>query len=426
MKPLSTLALIAMLAASLSADEWPQWRGPNRDGVWKESGIIQSFPSKKIAHKWSVPIGGGYSGPTVADGRVYVTDRIEEPQMERVHCVDFKTGKPLWRHDYPVDYSKVSYPAGPRAAVTIDEGRAYSLGSKGHLHCLDAKTGQVIWSHDCFTEYKIRLPIWGIASSPLIDGDLLIAMIGGEQACIVAFNKHTGAEVWTALEDRANYSAPMVIQQAAEKVVVFWTGDNLVGLAPQSGTVRWTHPFKPQRMPLGVGTPILHRGHLFVSGFYDGSQLLKVNPDRFEVAPVWQRRGRSERSTDALHSIISTPILIDDHVYGVDSYGEFRCLELTTGDRIWEDRTATPQERWSTIHFVKNGDRTWMFNEAGELIIAQLSPKGFEEISRAKLIDPTPKQLRQRLVVWAHPAFAYRHVFARNDQELICASLSAE
>jgi outer membrane protein assembly factor BamB len=144
------------------------------------------------------------------------------------------------------------------------------------------------------------------------------------------------------------------------------------------------------------------------------------------VKPVWRRKGRSERSTDALHSIISTPVLLNQHAYGVDSYGEFRCLDLHTGDRLWENRNATPQDRWSTIHFVQNGDRTWMFNEAGELIIARLSPNGFEQISRAKLIDPTPKQLRRRLVVWSHPAFAYRHVFARNDNELICASLAAE
>ncbi|MBG86721.1 MAG: dehydrogenase [Verrucomicrobiales bacterium] len=425
MKRLSVL-LLCSVAFALHADDWPQWRGPNRDGAWRETGIIEKFPAKQIARKWSVPIGGGYSGPTVANGRVYVTDRIERPEQERIHCVDFKTGKKLWTHEYAVSYRDVNYPAGPRAAVTIDEGRAYALGAKGHFHCLDAKTGKVLWEHDCFSEYRIRLPIWGIAASPVVDGDLVVVMIGGTKACVVAFDKKTGEEKWRALDDRANYATPTMIEQAGKKVLVFWTGEQVAGLAPQSGKVLWAYPFKARKMPLGISTPIQHQDILYFTGFYDGSLMLRPNPKKLEVSKVWRRIGRSERSTDSLHSIISTPVLLGDYIYGVDSYGEFRCLELMTGNRVWEDRTATPQDRWSTIHFVQNGDRTWMFNEAGELIIAELSPGGFNEISRAKLIDPTPKQLRRRLVVWSHPAYAYRHVFARNDRELICASLAAD
>ena len=137
--------------------------------------------------------------------------------------------------------------------------------------------------------------------------------------------------------------------------------------------------------------------------------------------------GPSERDTDALQSIISTPVIIGAHVYGVDSYGELRCLALDTGDRVWENLTATPKSRWSTIHFVQNGDRTWMFNERGELIIGKLTPQGFDEISRAKLLAPTLDQLNQRNgVCWSHPAFANRHVVARNDKELVRANLAAE
>lgn len=423
--PIATLVLILTLPAVPHAADWPQWRGPERDGSWSETGLLKSFPKDGLKRRWSVPVGGGYSGPTVADGRVFVTDRVEDPQLERVHGVDFKTGRKLWTHSYPVDYREVNYPAGPRAAVSVSDGRAYALGAKGHLHCLDAKTGKVLWQHDCFSEYEIKLPVWGIAASPFVHGDRVIVMIGGKDACIVAFDRRNGREVWRALKDRANYASPTLIRQAGEDVLVFWTGDNVVGLSPKSGEVRWRFPFKPRRMPLGIANPILHDGHLFLTGFYDGSLLLKPDPDQFSVREVWRRRGRSERSTDALHSIISTPVLLDRHVYGVDSYGEFRCLDLMTGNRIWEDRTATPQDRWSTIHFVQNGEHTWMFNEAGELILARLSPEGFEPLSRTKIIDPTPKQLRRRLVVWSHPAYADRHVLARNDRELICVSLAA-
>ena len=154
--------------------------------------------------------------------------------------------------------------------------------------------------------------------------------------------------------------------------------------------------------------------------------MLKLRQDELRVEKLWRRQGASERHTDALHAMISTPYMEGDYVYGVDSYGELRCLDARTGDRIWEDLTAVPKARWATIHMVRNGGRMWMFNERGELLIGTLSPQGFHEISRAKLIEPTTEQLDQRGgVCWSHPAYAYKHVFARNDRELVCASLAA-
>jgi outer membrane protein assembly factor BamB len=297
----------------------------------------------------------------------------------------------------------------------------------GHLHCFDAAKGTVLWSKDLNTEYRIRMPTWGISAAPLIEGDLLIVHIGGSNdACLVAFDRKTGAERWHALNDRANYSAPIVIDQAGKRVLICRTGDRVVGLDPQTGKLYWDHAFPSARMPLGVATPVVEGDRLFVTGFYDGSLMLRLLPDRPAVEKIWERRGQNERNTDALHSIIATPLLLGDHIYGVDSYGEMRCLEARTGDRVWESLDAVPRSRWATIHFVRNEDRIWMFNERGQLLIARLSPKGFEEISRTQLIRPTLGQLPQREgVCWSHPAFAYKHVFARNDEELVCASLEA-
>ena len=170
------LALFSVLtiATTLVADEWPQWRGPTRDGVWNEQGVIDQFSESQIKVSWRAPIGSGYSGPTVADGRVYVTDRVvheteeESKQIERVHCFDAKTGESVWTHTYDCTYSDIGYTAGPRAAVTLDQGRAFALGAMGHLHALDAASGEVLWSKDLNTEYKIRMPIWGIASAPIV------------------------------------------------------------------------------------------------------------------------------------------------------------------------------------------------------------------------------------------------------------------
>lgn len=417
------------------ADEWPQWRGPQRDGVWRETGIIGEFKSDRIEAVWRQPIGSGYSGPTVADGRVYVTDRIVEPeQIERVHCFDWKTGEKAWSYQYACDYT-IGYTAGPRASVTVDDGRAFALGAMGHFHCFDAASGKVLWMHDLNDEYKIeesrRMPIWGIASSPLIYQGLVIVSIGAtNDASIVAFDRQTGKERWRTLNDRAQYSAPILVQQAGRDVMVCWTGDSVAGVDPESGKVYWRVAFTPHKMPIGIATPVVDGDRLFVTSFYDGSLMLRLRQDEIDAETIWKRSGRDEKNTDALHSIISTPVLEGEYIYGVDSYGELRCLEAATGDRIWEDQTATPRNRWSNIHFVRNGERIWMFNEMGELIISTLDSKGFHEISRARLIDPTPEQLsgngRRTGVCWAHPAFAHKHVFIRNDSEIICASLAAD
>jgi outer membrane protein assembly factor BamB len=423
------LGLWLGVACPATADDWPQWRGPGRDGVWSEKGVVDTFESPQLAIKWRAKIAGGYSGPTVAHGLVYVTDRMTEPkQIERVHCFDAETGSEVWSHRYDCTYVGVGYDAGPRASVSIDEGKAYSLGAMGHLHCFDAKSGSVIWQRDLNADFKIEMPIWGIAASPVIYGDLIITQIGGEGACVVALDKATGVERWKALADRASYSAPILIQQAGKDVLVVWTGDHVAGLDPKTGELYWQHEFKPTRMVIGITTPVFNDNRLFVSSFYDGSLMLRVDPVRLAVEPIWRKLGKDEQHTVSLHSIISTPVLDGDYVYGVDSYGELRCLDAKTGERIWESLEAVPKNRWATIHTVKHGDRYFMFNEQGEIVIARLAPDGFHEISRAKLIEPTVLQLNRRGkgVCWAHPAYANRHVFARSDEEIVCADLSAK
>ncbi len=425
----------AVWVGQSGAEDWPQWRGPRRDGTWTTEGLLEELPATpKVL--WSMPIGAGYSGPTVADGRVFVTDRLDDPtEVERIHCFDFQTGKALWTREYACDYGAIGYKAGPRAAVSVDGNYAYALGATGRLHCLNVANGETVWQRDLDAEYDIsrednqnRMPIWGISASPLLFEDLLILQIGGrEKACVVALDKLTGAERWRALDDQAQYSAPILIRQAGRDVVVVWTGDSVAGMDARSGEVYWRHVMKPTRMPIGCATPIVHGDMLFVTSFYDGSLMLKLDQDQPAVSEVWRAIGPSEQDTRALHSIISTPIWLDEHIYGVDSYGELRCLEASTGARVWEDTTATPKARWSTIHFTQNGEKTWMFNERGELLISRLSPAGFEELSRTRIIEPTMEQLRRRQgVCWAHPAFADGRVLARNDNRIVCIDIRSQ
>ena len=426
----ATIAGLVSLVTFLSpaaGDDWPRWRGPTGDGRWHETGLVEKFAGPQLEPTWRVPIGAGYSGPTVAAGRVFVMDRQTEPkQIERVVCVDEATGKSLWTHEYDCTYVKIGYTAGPRASVTVEGERAYTIGAMGHARALDVRTGEPIWQRDLNRDYHIAMPIWGIAASPVLFENLVILHIGGTpDACVVALDATTGQERWRALSDQAQYATPVLVKQGDSPVLVVWTGDAVVGLDPRSGKEQWRDPLKPRNMPIGVATPVLAGDRLFCTSFYDGSLLLRLDQQAARAERLWHRVGKSEQMTDALQSIISTPLILDDHVYGVDSYGELRCLDLKTGERVWENLTATPKARWSTIHFVQNGDRTWMFNERGELIIAKLTPQGYEEISRAKLIEPTTQQLNQRKgVCWSHPAFANRHVVIRNDQELVRANLA--
>ena len=182
-----------------------------------------------------------------------------------------------------------------------------------------------------------------------------------------------------------------------------------------------------RNMPIGVPTPITDGKHLFVSSFYDGSMMLELDSSQPKAKKLWHRVGVSEKNTDALHCMIGTPLFKGDYIYGVDSYGELRCLKKNNGDRVWEDLTAVPRNRWGTIHIIQHGDNEIMLNDQGELIFATLSPEGYTEHSRSKLLAPTLKQLPQRGgVTWAHPAIAGGYIYARSDTELVCASLKKE
>ena len=424
------------------ADDWPQWRGPLRDGVWRETGITEQLP-KKLVYRWRVPIGGGFAGPAVVGNRVYVTDRISAEDVlatenkpllrelvsggERILCLDTETGRIVWQRTYPCEY-KISFPAGPRSTPTVHEGKVYSLGGMGDLFCLDAASGDVLWKKNYVADYGTKMNLWGMAAAPLIDGQRLVLLVGGNNdACVVALDKDSGKEVWRALDATdPGYSAPVIILAGGRRQLIVWNPVGLYGLNPQTGTVYWKQPAEI-RMGHSVATPIFDaaQSQLFVTSFFDGPMMLQLAAQQPTARLLWKGHSHSElpANTDGLHSIISTPVLQDGFIYGVCSYGQLRCLDARTGKRVWETYEATDKGRWSTVHLVRHGERHVLFNDQGELIFAQLSPEGYKQQSRASLIEPT-LQAGRRKVVWSHPAFAHRCVFARNDKEIVCADLS--
>ena len=444
-----SLALLIISAVTthdsmhLHADDWPQWMGPQRDGIWRETGIAKSFSAEGPKVRWRTKIGGGYAGPAVVKGRVYVTDkqlpsgesdpsnpfeRGRRQATERVLCLDDKDGSIVWKHEYDCPYT-VSYPAGPRTTPVVKDGRVYTLGSEGHLFCLEADSGQVVWSKSFQKDYeREQSPVWGYSSNPLLDGDRLICFVGGKGKAVVAFHKDTGKEIWRALDSQgehaSGYSSPIIIEAAGQRQLITWLPTAISALNPETGQLLWERPFTSQS-GLSVATPRLKDDLLFISAFYNGSLLLKLDGSKPGVTEVWRRHGQNEKITDSLHCLISTPVIEGRHIYGVCSYGELRCLDLKTGDRLWATFEATSGEsaRWGTAFLVKHEDRHFLFSEKGDLIIAKLTPEKYQELGRAHLLEPTgPSQRRE--VVWTHPAFANRNVYARNDREIVSVSLA--
>jgi outer membrane protein assembly factor BamB len=424
-----------VLALSLvRADDWPQWIGPQRDDVWRETGIVDKFPDGGPPVRWRTPIGAGYAGPAVADGRVYVMDRVlgkgkkppknqfdtgALPGKERVHCLDAATGKILWTHEYDCTYA-ISYPSGPRTTPVVRDQKVYTLGAMGDLLCLDAADGKVVWAHDFKKEYKAKPPLWGFASHPLLDGQKLISMVGGNDSAVVAFDKDTGKEIWRALDcKQIGYCPPMIYEVGGKRLLIIWHGEAVNGLEPETGKVYWTEAF-PSYMAMSISTPRMVGKELFLTSTFGHSLMLRLGTDKPRVA--W----KGDPKKNSFDSVFGTPFVQDGYIYGTSSNGELRCIEAATGRRVWS--TLQPNggkaKNSADVFIIKNGDHFFLFTEAGDLIIARLSPKGYEEISRGHLLSPTTEAFG-REVVWSHPAFANRCIFARNDKDIVCASLAA-
>jgi outer membrane protein assembly factor BamB len=418
------LVLLLPPTRSTLADDWPDWGGPQRDLVWRETGIVDQFSTKGLLPRvWSTPLAEGYSGPAVADGRVYITDRQKDKGNERVQCLDAETGKVLWSYAYPSRYT-ISYPAGPRATPTISDGRVYTIGAMGQMFCFDTKTGKILWSKDFVKDYKTKLPIWGMATSPLVDGDQLITLVGGEEALVVSFDKATGAERWRALNDpEVGYVPPVIFTIHGKRHLVIWHPESITGLDPIDGKPLWNVPW-PIKVGLCISMPRVVDDRIFLTAFYNGPRMIQIGADGHSVKTLWKGQSESEIKTDGLHSIIPTPVFTGKTIYGVCSYGQLRGLDASDGKRLWETYDATGKGRWWNAFLVPHEDKYFIHNEQGDLIIARLSPDGYHEISRAKLVEPT-RQVMRRMTIWSHPAFAMKSVFARNDKEIVRVSLAA-
>jgi outer membrane protein assembly factor BamB len=465
-RPARTAGLLAgllLLTPAAPAADWPQWMGPNRDDVWPETGIVRALPPGGPKVLWRVPVGGGYAGPAVANGKVYVTDKQlkpgaaeqtdpfdtkkQVPTTERVLCLDAKTGHQLWKHEYNCTY-QVSYAAGPRCTPTVSGGKVYTLGTMGDLFCLDADSGKVVWSKNFPKDYAAKVPMWGYSGHPLVYKNLLVCLVGGENALVVAFDKDTGKEAWKALptpEPPAGpgYSPPTLIHAGGTDQLVIYHSRGLTALNPTTGQEHWKVAL-PAYMGMAIMAPRKEGDLLFAGGVFDRAVVVRLDKDKPGAGVVWvegQPKGdakeepkKAARPTRGLYPVNMTPFVEGGVIYGVDQPGMLRAVDLKTGKHLWATfKPVVGEEKdedfkgagSGTAFLVKNGDRFFIFAETGDLVIAKLSPQKYEEVSRAHLLERTGAAFGRK-VVWSHPAFADKCVFARNDKEIVCASLAAE
>ena len=433
------LTITAVIAASvcastkLHAEDWPQWLGPRADSTWNDTGLITTFPAAGPKVVWRAPVANGYSGPAVAGGMVVVMDyqiatgkldanpgsRTALTGKERVICLDEKTGRQLWDHAYDCSIN-LSFPNGPRCSPVVADGIVYSLGAEGHLSAISLADGKLLWQKELKQEYKCESPIWGYAATPLVHGGMLYTLAGGTGSAVVALDAKSGKEIWRALNTKdIGYAPPVMTQRDGKSELLVWHSEALNGLDPATGKVRWTQSFTAV-YGMSIMAPRVTSAGIFIGAMMKKSMLVNLDSNKPRI--VWE--GVPQNSLAPKNG---TPVVVGDYFYECDMDGELRCVKAATGERMWSTLDIMNRKKASSgTFFMARTPQQWViFNDSGELILADLNPQGYKEAARAKILSAdTPSMGRS--VVWSHPAFANKCVFARNDKELICVSLASE
>jgi outer membrane protein assembly factor BamB len=354
----------------------------------------------------------------VAEGRTFVFDvEMTKPSVhERLHCFDEKSGKVLWVYAHEEQYGDWAYlperGAGPTATPIIEGPRIYTVGANGQTHCVDVRTGGVVWAKNIGREFQVAE--MSCRPSPLIEGPLLIVVTGAKPgASVLALDKQTGKEVWKALDDPVSNSSPIIITSGGKRQLIVWSNSALTSLDPATGHVYWREPLVTSGND-SAATPICQNNRLLVSG-------LMLDVGREHPDFLWpENRAASKR----LLSNTSTPVIQGEFIYSAKGAGELVCLEAATGKQLWSTNSVTTLKNGSSINITAQAGGYFLFTDEGNLIRAQLTPAGYRELGRTHLIDST-WPFGQTKFVYAPPAFADRHVFARNEGEVVCASLEA-
>jgi outer membrane protein assembly factor BamB len=402
------LALCAVLIAAgapAAAIDWPQFLGPERAGIYRGPALAGSWPASGPRILWRKPVGAGFAGPVVVQGRVILFHR--QGNQEVVESLDAKTGASAWRYGYPTAYrDDFGFDEGPRAAPVVAGGVVYTFGAEGQLHAVDLAKGTRIWAEDTMKRFGVPKGFFGAAGSPLVEGGLVIANVGGEKAGVVAFDAKTGTVAWTATEDDASYSSGVGATIGGRRSAVFLTRDNLLALDPATGAVQFQRRWRARlAASVNAATPLVIGDLIFVSAEYGpGAAVLRVSGST--LSALWA-------SDEVLSNHYATSVHHDGYLYGFHGRQEFgpslRAVELKTGAVKW----SLEQFRAGSITLVN--DRLLILRESGELMLAPATPQAFKPMARAQVL--------QGSVARPYPALADGILYARNENTLVAVDL---
>lgn len=382
-------------------DDWPQWRGPNRDGVSQETGLLMDWPGSGPSVIWRGPFGEGFSSISIAQGRAYTM--LADEHDEFAICLEAATGTEVWRVRLDAKFT-VSEGNGPRSTPTIDGRRVYVLSARGRLYALRTESGEKIWQLNLRKLFGSGVPSWGYTASPLIEGETLIIQGGGGSGdnCIAALDKNSGDVIWTSYADAADYSSPIAVTARGLRQVISLTEHTLVSLSPIDGTVYWTYPFKGS---INIATPLMvSEDRIFISAAYNkGAALVEMKGQKgsLEVEEIWFSR--------AMKNWFNPSVVSDGYLYGFDN-AILKCIAADKGETQWRQRGFN---RGSLIladgHLIVLG-------EDGRMALVEATPEGYREKARFQALEAR---------CWTPPSLADGKLFVRSEEEIVCLDLTA-
>jgi outer membrane protein assembly factor BamB len=411
--------LLFLVPAVASADDWPQWRGRDRDGHAHGAKLPKTWPEKPPKPLWTAKVGEGQASPAVADGRLFVMGR-DDKGNEIVWCLDAATGKEVWKLSYACAYkpSADSAGQGPKSTPTVDGDRVFAFGVKGMLHCLRVKDGEVLWKHDLHKLYwGVAKDQWGddaystccgAAAAPLVYDKRVLLPVGGKKAgAVTAFERDTGKVAWhSPLKDRSSYASGMIAELAGKKQLVGFTGLRIGGFSLTDGSLLWGEPFEA-RYEQTILTPVIYKGKVIVGGEGRATFALEVvkKGDKLAAKEVWKN--------DRLKAYMTSPVAVKDHLYGLSERGELVCVNLEDGETAWG---AGAFGSYGSI--LAAGDVLLVTSKNGELHVVEANPKKFSRKARWKVTGNDP--------VWGHLALVGSRLYVRDKTDVVCYDLLAK
>ena len=416
MKKITEALIICLLlyggVSAAGASDWPQWRGPDRNGISHETGISKKWSDGVPRVLWRVPLGEGFSGISVVNGRVYTM--FSEGEDEFVVCLDASNGKEIWRFRSDSTYYESEGGNGPRATPTIDGEFLFTVSAQGKFYALNSVNGEKVWSYDLIRDFSSYMPRWGFSSSSLVEDNMLLVEVGGNNGkFIVAFDKTNGDVLWSSLTDKLGYASPIAVTIGGVRQLIVFAGLRLLSVSTDNGELFWSYPWRTGRFDVHAATPIfIAPDRIFISSAYGkGAAVVKVkvmdSPEsssgiKMEVEEIW----RSERMQNRL----ATSVLHGNHLYGFHKT-ILKCIDANTGTEKWKARGFGEGTLiLAEDHLIILGDR-------GKLGLVEATPAAFNEVASAEVLSG---------LCWTAPALANGRLYARNEKEMVCLDMKGK